>query len=74
MRKLANARKLWDAVLEVIPIADVFKGELIDTEKYDLDHFIPWSFIMNDELWNLMPIDSSWNSKKSNKLPIWDFF
>lgn len=74
MRKLANARKLWDAVLEVIPIADVFKGELIDTEKYDLDHFIPWSFVMNDELWNLMPIDSFWNSKKSNKLPIWDLF
>lgn len=74
MRKLTNARKLWNAVLNVVPIVDVFKDELIDTEKYDLDHFIPWSFVMNDELWNLMPMDSSLNSKKSNKLPQWDLF
>lgn len=74
MRKLTNARKLWDAVLEVKPIVDVFKNEPIDAEKYDLDHFIPWSFVMNDELWNLMPMDSSWNSKKNNKLLKWDLF
>ena len=29
---------------------------------------------MNDELWNLMPMDSSLNSSKSNKLPKWDPF
>lgn len=74
MRKLSNARRLWDAVLEIAPIMDVFKEELINAEKYDLDHFIPWSFVMNDELWNLMPMDSSWNSKKSNKLSKWDGF
>lgn len=74
MRKLSNARRLWDAVLEIAPIMDVFKEEPINAEKYDLDHFIPWSFVMNDELWNLMPMDSSWNSKKSNKLPKWDRF
>ncbi len=73
-RKLDNARKLWDAVLDIKPIVDVFKDEYIDEDKYDLDHFIPWSFVMNDELWNLMPMDSSWNSKKSNNLPKWDLF
>ena len=74
MRKLSNARKLWDAVLEIVPIADVFKDESIDADKYDLDHFIPWSFVMNDELWNLMPMDSSLNSSKSNRLPQWEKF
>lgn len=74
MRKLTNARKLWDAVLELTIIIDVFKDEPIDIEKYDLDHFIPWSFVMNDELWNLMPMDSFWNSKKNNKLPKWELF
>ncbi len=74
MRKLTNARKLWDAVLEVAPIVDVFKDEPIDPEKYDLDHFIPWSFVMNNELWNLMPMDSYLNSTKGNKLPKWDLF
>ena len=47
----------------------------IDEEKYNVDHFIPWSFVMNDELWNLMPMDSSLNSAKNNRLPDWnDFF
>ena len=39
-----------------------------------MDHFIPWSFVMNDELWNLMPMDASLNSVKSNRLPQWDRF
>ena len=29
---------------------------------------------MNDELWNLMPMDSVLNSSKSNRLPQWDKF
>lgn len=74
IRKLANARKLWDATIETVLIKDVFKDELIVAENYDLDHFIPWSFVMNDELWNLMPMDSSWNSRKNNKLPKWEKF
>lgn len=74
MRKLNNVRKLWKAILNIKPIIDVFKDEEIDQSNYDVDHFIPWSFVMNDELWNLMPMDSSWNSKKSNKLPQWDMF
>ncbi len=73
-RKLRAVRNLWDAVLEISPIKEVFKNAVVDRENYDIDHFIPWSFVMNDELWNLMPMDSSWNSKKSNKLPIWDTF
>lgn len=47
---------------------------MIDKNDYDVDHFIPWSFVMNDELWNLMPMDSAWNIKKSNKLLEWDLF
>ena len=29
---------------------------------------------MNDELWDLMPMDSSLNSSKNNKLPDWDTY
>lgn len=74
MRKLGYVRKLWDGVLNTTKIIDVFQDELIKKESYDVDHFIPWSFVMNDELWNLMPIDSSLNSSKSNRLPQWDKF
>ena len=55
-------------------IHDVFNDSVIDINEYDVDHFVPWSFVMNDELWNLMPMDSSLNSSKSNKLPKWDPF
>ena len=74
MRKLGNVRKLWESILELSDVKDVFTGESIISQKYEVDHFIPWSFVMNDELWNLMPMDSSLNSKKSNKLPKWNPF
>lgn len=74
MRKLNHVRKLWEGVLDITEIQDVFKEEPIRKDSYDVDHFIPWSFVMNDELWNLMPMDSSLNSSKSNRLPQWDQF
>ncbi len=74
MRKLSHVRKLWDGIMELHPIADVFTDDKINEAEYDVDHFIPWSFVMNDELWNLMPMDSSLNSSKSNHLPDWNIF
>ncbi len=74
MRKLGNVRKLWEGVLHLSEVRDVFTGEVVVPKQYDVDHFIPWSFVMNDELWNLMPMDSSLNSSKSNRLPKWDPF
>ena len=74
MRKLNHVRKLWQGVLDCHEIRDVFTGKPVIPRKYDIDHFIPWSFVMNDELWNLMPMDSSLNSSKSNRLPMWDPF
>ncbi len=74
MRKLKKVHELWDAILDISPVKDVFSDELIDRNDYDVDHFIPWSFVMNDELWNLSPMDGGLNSTKSNKLPQWDPF
>lgn len=74
MRKLNHVRRLWEGILELSEVRDVFTGEAVVPEQYDVDHFIPWSFVMNDELWNLMPMDSSLNSSKSNRLPKWDPF
>lgn len=74
MRKLNNVRRLWEGILEVSEVRDVFTDKPIIHKQYDIDHFIPWSFVMNDELWNLMPMDSSLNSSKSNRLPKWNQF
>ena len=74
MRKLSHVRKLWDGILDITQIMDVFREKPVKKEDYEVDHFIPWSFVMNDELWNLMPMDSSLNGIKSNRLPRWDVF
>ena len=74
MRRLGKVRKLWAGVLECRQVRDVFTGEPVRSGEYDIDHFIPWSFVMNDELWNLMPMDASLNSSKSNRLPLWEPF
>ena len=74
MRKLNNVRKLWKGILDICEVRDVFTGKSVDPNSFDVDHFIPWSFVMNDELWNLMPMDSSLNSSKSNRLPKWEPF
>ncbi|MBB6452569.1 5-methylcytosine-specific restriction endonuclease McrA [Salirhabdus euzebyi] len=34
-----------------------------------VDHFIPWSFVQSDQIWNLVLACSKCNSSKSDKLP-----
>ncbi|HCJ07526.1 MAG TPA: HNH endonuclease [Lachnospiraceae bacterium] len=70
-RKLQNVRKLWAAVIDVIDVSEIYSKGLVGKKKYDIDHFVPWSFVANDEIWNLMPVDESLNSSKGNKLPDW---
>ncbi|MBA2356157.1 MAG: hypothetical protein H0V80_16025 [Acidobacteria bacterium] len=36
---------------------------------FDLDHFVPWSFLVHDEFWNLIPADPTVNSMKRQQLP-----
>lgn len=38
-----------------------------------VDHFIPWSFVKDDKMWNFVLSCSQCNIKKSNKLPKQDF-
>lgn len=71
-RKLQNVRKLWASVLEVTVIQDIYSGKNLGAKGYEIDHFIPWSYITNDEMWNLMPIDGGLNSSKRDKLPDWN--
>lgn len=71
---MEQVRKLWELVMEQETIFDIYANIPIDKKNYEIDHFIPWSFVMNDELWNLSPLISSLNSSKSNRLPPWWYF
>lgn len=73
-RKLRYVRNLWNTIIETKPVYDIYSEKLLGLNDFDIDHFVPWSFVVNDELWNLLPMDSSLNSSKSNNLPQWKYF
>lgn len=48
-------------------------GRQLRPDKIDVDHFIPWSFIKDDNLWNLVLACPTCNRKKNDKLPAGDY-
>ncbi len=67
---LTKQHKFWDTYIETVgSINCIYTGKRIFAKQYDLDHFVPWSFVSHNLLWNLIPADSSINSSKSNNLP-----
>ena len=44
-------------------------GKKLDPNKIDVDHFIPWSFIKDDNLWNFVLACPTCNREKKDKLP-----
>lgn len=50
-------------------IESIYSGVVLTPNDYAVDHFIPWSFMLNDLIYNLAPIDTTTNSQKSNLLP-----
>lgn len=61
----------WKIVLgEIGCISCIYTGKKIYMDSaYAIEHFIPYAFVSHDLIWNLIPADSSFNSKKSDKLP-----
>jgi hypothetical protein len=71
---LSPQTKYWKQVLAVQPISCIYSGQLLDSKNISLDHYLPWSFVAHDQLWNLIPTHPSVNSSKSNKLPSESYF
>ncbi len=74
-RKLNTATKYWRRFIFMQDVKDIYTGELMMDETFEkygamsIDHFIPWSFVLHDELWNLAPTFKNINSAKSDSLP-----
>ena len=72
---LANQHRYWNKVIQIGgPVRCIYTGHELYPSDYELDHFIPWSFVSHDLLWNLIPADGSINSSKSNYLPDLDIY
>lgn len=37
--------------------------------EISIDHYVTWSFVLHDELWNLIPTFKNINSYKGNNIP-----
>lgn len=71
-RDLDRVKKYWKMVLSVRTMHDIYDtGEILE-QSISIDHFVPWSYVAHDELWNLIPTTKNINSKKNSNLPNWD--
>ncbi|MDR9895275.1 hypothetical protein G7B40_011960 [Aetokthonos hydrillicola Thurmond2011] len=59
----------WKLVLEETETRCIYSNLVLTTDNISLDHYLPWSFVAHDLLWNLIPIIPSVNSSKSNNIP-----
>ncbi|ERJ58819.1 HNH endonuclease domain-containing protein [Sphingobacterium paucimobilis] len=67
---LIKQRKFWDYVIDVNgPLSCIYTGKELYKGQYHVEHFVPYSFVSHDQIWNLIPADGSFNVSKSNKLP-----
>jgi len=79
-RDLREQTKIWKQVIEQRHITDLYTGlDFTETNYNDygvlsIDHFIPWSFVLHDQMWNLVPTFKNINSKKSDNLLQYDTY
>lgn len=71
-RKLEYVKRYWKRIIEHTEIRDIYSNSDLRNAPLSIDHFVPWSYVAHDELWNLIPTTKSINSSKSNNLPNWD--
>lgn len=67
---LIRQHRFWDLYMETAGNMNcIYTGRTLSPKQYDLDHFVPWSFVSHNLIWNLLPADPGINSSKSNSLP-----
>jgi hypothetical protein len=79
-RQLAAAHEFWRLVradFEKSGTPELFRD--IYSERplgasFGIDHFLPWSFVAHDLLWNLAPVERTTNSSKNDVLPDLDIY
>ena len=74
-RNLIKFKEFWFNMINLVGIRDIYTQQPFTDKSFNtygrlsVDHFIPWSFVLHDELWNLAPTFQIINSSKSDKLP-----
>lgn len=79
-RDLKLAQEFWQFVRERLRksgkaemFCDIY-SQCALLGAFSIDHFLPWSFVAHDLMWNLAPVDRSTNSSKGDALPDLDTY
>lgn len=73
-RNLERVKKYWRLILSLEPVYEIYGDNILTENDLSIDHFVPWSYVAHDEMWNLNPTTKSINSSKSNNLPDWNTY
>lgn len=69
-RDFKVAKPFWNTYLVHHPeLTCIYSGQSITTDSISLDHYLPFSFVAHDQLWNLIPTTKTVNSAKNDWLP-----
>jgi len=74
---LTRQSTYWRRILQTAEgtrLRCIYSGAPLTAEAFALDHYLPWSFVAHDQLWNLVPAPAGVNSSKSNNIPSGDYF
>jgi hypothetical protein len=67
---LQGQTSYWQAVIENCDdLRCIYSNQKLRLDDISLDHYLPWSFVAHDQLWNLVPVPKSVNSSKSDNIP-----
>lgn len=66
---LAEQTRFWHHSFSAQELTCIYSGLKLSPKLAALDHYLPWSFLAHDRLWNLVPVSQAANSSKSDCLP-----
>ena len=68
-RSFGKQIQAWRQYLAIKPETRCIYSDTPLPPRFSLDHFIPWSYVVHDQCWNIVPASKSINSSKSDCLP-----
>ncbi|GAB1545145.1 HNH endonuclease domain-containing protein [Scytonema sp. NUACC21] len=69
-QQMQSQTSYWKLVIQNCEeLKCIYSDQPLLVNNFSLDHYLPWTFVAHNQLWNLVPTKREINSSKSNKLP-----
>lgn len=52
-RKLEKVKKYWKLIIRLEPVREIYGNEILTEKDISIDHFVPWSYVVHDEMWHV---------------------